>query len=121
MGNDLSEPSWLDDDEDAPSLDDIGARLAERLDEGLNELGDSSPGFSARGPEDRTSAARGRYTAAARSALPHKGLKNDVGENNCFLNVVVEALWHLAPFRDAFGNFDARCHACSAPPRGRCA
>jgi Ubiquitin carboxyl-terminal hydrolase len=29
----------------------------------------------------------------------HKGLSNDAGENNCFLNVAIQTLWHLGPFR----------------------
>eukprot|EP00605_Chrysophyceae_sp_TOSAG23-4_P000083 GSChrysophyteH1.ASY1.ANO1.85.1 assembled CDS len=29
----------------------------------------------------------------------HKGLSNPLGENNCFLNVTVQLLWHLGPFR----------------------
>ena len=29
----------------------------------------------------------------------HKGIHNEVGANNCFLNVCVQALWHLKPFR----------------------
>jgi hypothetical protein len=29
----------------------------------------------------------------------HKGLLNQLGENNCFLNVTIQALWHLGPFR----------------------
>jgi hypothetical protein len=29
----------------------------------------------------------------------HKGLQNQIGENNCFLNVTIQALWHLGPFR----------------------
>ena len=29
----------------------------------------------------------------------HKGLGNNAGENNCFLNVTIQALWHLGPFR----------------------
>jgi hypothetical protein len=29
----------------------------------------------------------------------HKGLQNLDGENNCFLNVTIQALWHLGPFR----------------------
>ena len=29
----------------------------------------------------------------------HKGLQNLTGENNCFLNVTIQALWHLGPFR----------------------
>jgi hypothetical protein len=30
-----------------------------------------------------------------------RGLSNDSGLNNCFLNVVIQALWHLPPFRAA--------------------
>jgi hypothetical protein len=29
----------------------------------------------------------------------HRGLANQTGENNCFLNVTIQALWHLGPFR----------------------
>ena len=29
----------------------------------------------------------------------HKGLRNLTGENNCFLNATIQALWHLGPFR----------------------
>nr|CCA22328.1 inactive ubiquitin carboxylterminal hydrolase putati [Albugo laibachii Nc14] len=28
-----------------------------------------------------------------------KGLHNDIGENNCFLNVIVQSLWHIRSFR----------------------
>lgn len=30
-----------------------------------------------------------------------RGLKNDSGLNNCFLNVVIQCLWHLPSFREA--------------------
>ncbi|GFZ17061.1 ubiquitin carboxyl-terminal hydrolase-related protein [Actinidia rufa] len=30
------------------------------------------------------------------------GLKNEVGENNCFLNVIIQTLWHLRWFRGEF-------------------
>ncbi|GFZ07764.1 ubiquitin carboxyl-terminal hydrolase-related protein [Actinidia rufa] len=30
------------------------------------------------------------------------GLKNEVGEYNCFLNVIIQSLWHLRRFRDDF-------------------
>lgn len=33
------------------------------------------------------------------STLIHRGLSNESGENNCFLNVTIQALWHLGPFR----------------------
>ena len=31
-----------------------------------------------------------------------KGLLNYIGENNCFLNVVIQSLWHLDSFRLKF-------------------
>ncbi|XP_027125792.1 uncharacterized protein [Coffea arabica] len=30
------------------------------------------------------------------------GLKNEIGEYNCFLNVIIQSLWHLRRFRDEF-------------------
>ncbi|XP_027168616.1 inactive ubiquitin carboxyl-terminal hydrolase 53-like [Coffea eugenioides] len=30
------------------------------------------------------------------------GLKNEIGEYNCFLNVIIQSLWHLQWFRDEF-------------------
>ncbi|KAL4566551.1 hypothetical protein LXL04_030668 [Taraxacum kok-saghyz] len=32
------------------------------------------------------------------------GLKNEVGEYNCFLNVIIQSLWHLRRFREEFLN-----------------
>ena len=32
-----------------------------------------------------------------------RGLANANGQNNCFLNVVVQSLWHLDAFRVRFG------------------
>ncbi|CAM9480544.1 unnamed protein product, partial [Ectocarpus fasciculatus] len=37
----------------------------------------------------------------------HKGLQNRAGENNCFLNVTVQALWHLDSFRAAVRGMEA--------------
>lgn len=34
--------------------------------------------------------------------LPEKGLENRPGQNNCFLNVCIQALWHLGAFRSQF-------------------
>ena len=31
-----------------------------------------------------------------------RGLSNEAGHNNCFLNVVIQSLWHLRSFRQAF-------------------
>lgn len=37
------------------------------------------------------------------TAIPdEKGLLNHAGENNCFLNVVIQSLWHLDAFRTKF-------------------
>ena len=33
-----------------------------------------------------------------------RGLRNDMGLNNCFLNVVLQCLWHAAHFRQAVLN-----------------
>jgi hypothetical protein len=37
--------------------------------------------------------------ASNSTTLIHRGLSNESGENNCFLNVTIQALWHLGPFR----------------------
>jgi len=39
-----------------------------------------------------------------------KGLLNSRGENNCFLNVVIQSLWHLSIFRSRF--FEWNVHKC---------
>eukprot|EP01094_Clydonella_sp_ATCC50884_P018278 TRINITY_DN3364_c0_g1_i2.p2 TRINITY_DN3364_c0_g1~~TRINITY_DN3364_c0_g1_i2.p2 ORF type:complete len:205 (-),score=71.75 TRINITY_DN3364_c0_g1_i2:157-771(-) len=39
-----------------------------------------------------------------------KGLFNEAGENNCFLNVVIQALWHMKSFRNRFQRSDAHEH-----------
>ena len=31
-----------------------------------------------------------------------RGFENRTGSNNCFLNVVIQCLWHTRPFREAF-------------------
>ncbi|EDV28588.1 uncharacterized protein TRIADDRAFT_51661 [Trichoplax adhaerens] len=38
------------------------------------------------------------------STLSSKGLDNQPGENNCFLNSVIQALWHIDIFRDSLHN-----------------
>jgi uncharacterized UBP type Zn finger protein len=37
-----------------------------------------------------------------------KGLKNE-GDNHCFLNVVIQILWHLRSFRSTFVSASHRC------------
>jgi hypothetical protein len=38
-------------------------------------------------------------TRAERWLLVGAGLANEEGENICFINVIIQALWHLEPFR----------------------
>ena len=40
----------------------------------------------------------------------HKGLSNYAGENNCFLNVTIQALWHLGPFRHEIQKLLSQTH-----------
>ena len=37
----------------------------------------------------------------AAAAPGEAGLQNETGDYNCFLNVVVQCLWHCAAFKDA--------------------
>jgi hypothetical protein len=39
-----------------------------------------------------------------------KGLHNGYGDNNCFLNVVIQSLYHLEGFRNSFICFDEHTH-----------
>eukprot|EP00668_Euglena_longa_P046480 GGOE01062165.1.p1 GENE.GGOE01062165.1~~GGOE01062165.1.p1 ORF type:complete len:712 (-),score=170.65 GGOE01062165.1:138-2204(-) len=41
-----------------------------------------------------------------------KGLANALGRNNCFLNVVIQSLWHTRPFRVAFQQHCTRHPPC---------
>ena len=50
--------------------------------------------------ETKHAAAGGRIaTPSAGAEVKHVGLQNKTGANNCFLNVVIQALWHLDAFR----------------------
>ena len=44
-----------------------------------------------------------------------KGLANLAGQNNCFLNVTIQSLWHLKPFREAFDS-----QPLAHPPQCQC-
>ena len=46
--------------------------------------------------EQREGSAHGASAAAPNEA----GLQNETGEYNCFLNAVVQCLWHCAAFKD---------------------
>ncbi|KHG14770.1 Inactive ubiquitin carboxyl-terminal hydrolase 54 [Gossypium arboreum] len=49
------------------------------------------------------------------------GLLNDVGEYNCFLNVIIQSLWHLRRFRDEFLRRSASDHVHVGDPCVICA
>ena len=40
------------------------------------------------------------YSSGSQSTSRHVGLENRAGENNCFLNATIQALWHLNLFRE---------------------
>ncbi|XP_042497713.1 uncharacterized protein LOC122076477 isoform X2 [Macadamia integrifolia] len=49
------------------------------------------------------------------------GLKNEVGEYNCFLNVIIQSLWHLRRFRDEFLRGSTSVHVHVGDPCVVCA
>ncbi|KAL8547318.1 hypothetical protein ACS0TY_006879 [Phlomoides rotata] len=49
------------------------------------------------------------------------GLKNEVGEYNCFLNVIIQSLWHLRRFRDEFMRRSSAEHVHVGDPCVVCA
>lgn len=49
------------------------------------------------------------------------GLKNEVGEYNCFLNVIIQSLWHLRRFRDEFLRRSTSDHVHVGDPCVTCA
>ncbi|KAK4781982.1 hypothetical protein SAY86_016084 [Trapa natans] len=49
------------------------------------------------------------------------GLQNEVGEYNCFLNVIIQSLWHLRRFRDEFLKRSSSDHVHVGDPCVICA
>ncbi|XP_024045653.1 uncharacterized protein LOC18048599 isoform X2 [Citrus clementina] len=49
------------------------------------------------------------------------GLKNEVGEYNCFLNVIIQSLWHLRRFREEFSRRSPSEHIHVGEPCVVCA
>eukprot|EP01060_Flectonema_neradi_P037494 TRINITY_DN7558_c0_g1_i2.p1 TRINITY_DN7558_c0_g1~~TRINITY_DN7558_c0_g1_i2.p1 ORF type:complete len:575 (+),score=92.15 TRINITY_DN7558_c0_g1_i2:34-1758(+) len=47
-----------------------------------------------------------------RKIYGEKGLDNPAGANNCFLNVILQSLWHLDVFKDNFMH-DHNVHTCT--------
>jgi len=58
---------------------------------------------------------RSREPGAAPAAAP--GLQNEAGEYNCFLNVVVQCLWHCAAFREGLLRLPRDALAVRRPAR----
>ncbi|KAJ1298649.1 hypothetical protein BS78_01G469700 [Paspalum vaginatum] len=70
--------------------DDFDKRFQDDLDEAVRQ----SLGYDA-DPADMISISNGKEVCGA-------GLKNAAGEYNCFLNVIIQSLWHIRRFRDEF-------------------
>ncbi|KAI6682958.1 hypothetical protein NL676_028871 [Syzygium grande] len=49
------------------------------------------------------------------------GLQNEIGEYNCFLNVIIQSLWHLRQFRNEFLKRSTLDHAHEGDPCVVCA
>jgi hypothetical protein len=47
--------------------------------------------------------------------VKEKGLENKLGQQNCFLNVIIQSLWHLKPFNLAFREFKCLSHPADTP------
>lgn len=62
----------------------------------------------------------GRGGELSRGGELHKGLYNSRGKYHCFLNSVVQSLWHLDAFRERFLALDYN-HSCSSKPCVFCA
>ncbi|RLN78769.1 hypothetical protein BBJ28_00021961 [Nothophytophthora sp. Chile5] len=64
--------------------------------------------------------AHGDTVGPLRSSRPlsaRKGLRNDLGENNCFLNVIIQSLWHVRSCRVLISMGDhAVHHRCGGKP-----
>ena len=61
---------------------------------------------SARPPREAPEGAEGY--ASGDAAVAASGLQNLIGEYNCFLNVILQCLWHCREFQHAFMAQDAR-------------
>lgn len=70
--------------------------------EGLKVKTKGSKGGS-RPPPAVTPGATKKDSPSPSAPMP-RGLVNAMGQNNCFLNVVVQSLWHLEAFRVRFGS-----------------
>ena len=47
-----------------------------------------------------------------------RGLTSESGQNNCFLNVIIQSLWHLRAFRECMLAFDPAVVPAASAPAG---
>lgn len=52
-----------------------------------------------RGPPSANGSAPAGGETGLQETVAGKGLVNETGQYNCFLNVVIQSLWHLRSFR----------------------
>ncbi|KAJ0402389.1 hypothetical protein P43SY_004098 [Pythium insidiosum] len=68
----------------------------------------SSSSFSA--SSARAAMSNSLWMAQSRVMSRRKGLSNEMGENNCFLNVIIQSLWHLRSCRVLITTGDHALH-----------
>jgi hypothetical protein len=61
-------------------------------------------------------AAAGSEQARIVADVATPGLQNQTGEYNCFLNVIVQCLWHCREFRTGLLSLDPRLLQVACPP-----
>ncbi|PKU74290.1 uncharacterized protein LOC110094340 [Dendrobium catenatum] len=96
-----------------PVVDDEDVRFQEDLEKAVRQSLDSFqaerklPLAPVLGSSQQGSSELGNSTKETAITFPDKdvygtGLTNAIGEYNCFLNVIIQSLWHLRRFRDEF-------------------
>ncbi len=98
--------------EDVFAFEPDGGRRRPRRRHSHSKQHRSSPRSSPR--HKRTHSAASSSTTAPQYLEQPLGLSNRVGENNCFLNVCIQSLYYLPPFRAALAEASSRKHRC--PP-----
>ncbi|KAH7846818.1 hypothetical protein Vadar_018514 [Vaccinium darrowii] len=63
----------------------------------------------------------GTFGTISGADIFNPGLRNDAGEYNCFLNVIVQTLWHLRRFREVFMSISSSEHVHIGDPCVVCA
>ncbi|KAL4433799.1 hypothetical protein ABPG75_000240 [Micractinium tetrahymenae] len=101
----------------APGQSQEDAELEAAIQASLAEAAAAAEGARRPGSSSVALAANAAPTAAAAAAddsLGLAGLRNEAGEYNCFLNVIIQCLWRCADFRQQVAGWDAAF--CGADP-----